>query len=82
MRTEQDRINRRDANRRFYKLKENREARCAYQQEYSLGRKGPKQQEPAIYPYHEEWAKKNGYRDADNDKLNVNYEKETYTRTS
>ena len=62
MRTEQDRINRKDANRRFYKLKENREARCAYQQEYSRGRRGPKQQEPAIYPYHEEWARKNGYR--------------------
>ena len=83
MRTEQDKINRRDANRRFYKLKENREARCAYQQEYSRGRRGPKQHEPTIYPYHEEWAKKNGYRDVDNDQLNIknserfiNYEKE------
>ena len=36
-----------------------------------------------IYKYHEEWAKKNGYREMDNDQLNVknserfvNYEKE------
>jgi len=38
---------------------------------------------PKIYKYHEEWAKKNGYREVDNDQLNVknserfiNYEKE------
>ncbi len=69
MRTEQDKINRREANRRFYKLKENRETKCAYQREYSLGLKGPVQTKPTIYPYHEEWAKKNGYRD--NDQLNA-----------
>ena len=35
------------------------------------------------YKYHEEWAKKNGYREVDNDQLNIknserfiNYEKE------
>ena len=37
MRTKQDMINRRDANRRYYKLKENKETRCAYQRKYSLG---------------------------------------------
>ena len=63
MRTEQDRINRRDANRRYYKLKENKQLKCSYQQSYSLGLRGPKQHKPAIFPYHEEWAKKNGYRE-------------------
>ena len=31
MRTEQDKINRKEANQRYYKLKENKEAKRAYQ---------------------------------------------------
>ena len=80
-RTKQDMINRRDANRRHYKLKENKETKCAYQRKYSLGLRGPKQTEPAVYPYHEEWAIKNGYRAEDlhaqNSKRFVNYEKKS-----
>ena len=76
-RTKQEMINRRDANRRYYKLKENRKTRCAYQRKYSLGLRGSKQTEPMIYPYHEEWAVKNGYRAEDlhaqNSKAFVDY---------
>ena len=62
MRTKQDMINRRDANRRHYKLKENKETKCAYQKEYSLGLRGPdKLANPTILKLHEEWAIKNGY---------------------
>ena len=68
MRTKQDKINRREANQRYYKLKENKETKCNYQIKYNLGLRGPKHTQPTIYPYHEEWAKENGYRD--NDQLN------------
>ena len=68
MRTEQDKINRKEANQRYYKLKENKETKCNYQIKYDLGLRGPKHTQPAIYPYHEEWAKENGYRY--NDQLN------------
>jgi len=69
MRTEQDKINRKEANQRYYKLKENKETKCNYQIKYDLGLRGPKHTQPAIYPYHEKWAKENGYRD--NDQLNI-----------
>ena len=61
-RTKQDMINRREANRRYYKLEENRESKRTYQRKYSLGLRGRKETEPTIYPYPEEWAIKNGYR--------------------
>ena len=62
MRTPQDIENRREANRRYYKLEENREAKRIYQRKYHRGLIGPKGPTPTIYPYHEEWARKNGYR--------------------
>ena len=82
MRTKQDMINRRDANRRYYKLKENRETKCSYQRKYSLGLRGPdKLANPAILKLHEEWATKNGYRAEDlhtqNSERFVNYEKKS-----
>ena len=59
MRTEQDKINRREANRRYYKLEENKEQKREYMRKYNkLNRK-------TIYTYHEEWARENGYRDND-----------------
>ena len=76
-RTKQDMINRREANRRYYKLKENREKKLSYQRKYSLGLSGRVHTKPAIYPYHEEWATKNGYRAEDlhavNSKAFVDY---------
>ena len=81
-RTKQDMINRREANRRYYKLEENKETKRAYQRKYSLGLRGRKETEPTIYPYHEEWAIKNGYRNEDLHSQNshrfVNYEKKSH----
>ena len=62
MRTEQDKINRREANQRYYKLEENKEQKREYMRKYNKRNKKP------LYPHHEEWAIKNGYRD--NDTLN------------
>ena len=60
MRTEQDKINRREANQRYYKLEENKEQKREYMRKYNkLNRK-------TIYTHHEAWAKENGYRDNDN----------------
>ena len=60
MRTEQDKINRREANQRYYKLEENKEQKREYMRKYNkLNRK-------TIYTHHEEWARENGYRDNDN----------------
>tara|TARA_R100001143_G_scaffold59172_2_gene57650 strand:- start:70 stop:390 length:321 start_codon:yes stop_codon:yes gene_type:complete len=105
MRTEQDKINRKEANQRYYKLEENKEQRRNYMKKYSKrtdvrakaheyyiankmhwGEKkkkkwgGMRQENEDIRRLHEEWAKKNGYRD--NDTLNlknserfINYEK-------
>ena len=82
-RTEQDKINRREANRRYYKLEENKQQKRDYMKEYSKREyvKAKKQKyyiqnkirwyedKPAqLYPAHEEWARDNGYRD--NDTLN------------
>jgi len=62
MRTEQDKINRREANRRYYKLEENKEQKREYMRKYN------KRNKKYLYPHHEEWAIKNGYRE--NDTLN------------
>ena len=60
MRTEQDKINRKEANQRYYKLEENKEQKREYMRKYNkLNRK-------TIYTHHEAWAKENGYRDNDN----------------
>ena len=61
-RTEQDKINRKEANQRYYKLEENKEQKREYMRKYS------KRNKETIYPHHEKWAKDNGYRD--NDTLN------------
>jgi hypothetical protein len=62
MRTEQDKINRREANQRYYKLEENKEQKREYMRKYN------KRNKKYLYPHHEEWAIKNGYRE--NDTLN------------
>ena len=62
MRTEQDKINRREANQRYYKLEENKEQKREYMRKYN------KHKRNTIYLHHEVWAKENGYRE--NDKLN------------
>ena len=60
MRTEQDKINRKEANQRYYKLEENKEQKREYMRKYNkLNRK-------TIYLRIEEWAQENGYRDNDN----------------
>jgi len=61
-RTLTDINNRRRANRKYYADPDNRETKRAYQRKYSTGLRGPKKSQPVIFPYHEEWAKKNGYR--------------------
>ena len=58
-RTEQDKINRREANQRYYKLEENKEQKRQYMKTYK------KRNKKIIYPNHEKWAKENGYRDND-----------------
>jgi len=58
MRTEQDKINRREANQRYYKLEENKEQKRNYMKVY-------RERKKKEYEYHEEWAKKNVYRDND-----------------
>ena len=87
MRTEQDKVNRREANRRYYQLEENKEQKRNYMKEYA---KRPEVKERAkkyytnnklkwggkrtpitTYPHHEQWAKKNGYRETSNEHLNV-----------
>ena len=60
MRTEQDKINRREANRRYYNLEENKEQKREYMRKYN------KRNKQTPYPHHEQWAKENGYRDNDN----------------
>ena len=59
-RTEQDKINRREANRRYYSLEENKEQKREYMRKYS------KRNKPTAYPMHEQWAQQNGYRENDN----------------
>ncbi len=83
-RTEQDKINRKEANRRYYKLEENKQQKRDYMKDYAkrdyvktkakeyyINNKlkwEGKREEKIIYPHHEEWAQENGYRD--NDLLN------------
>ena len=97
-RTKQDMINRREANRRYYKLEENKEQKRNYMKDYA---KRPEVKAKAkeyyrnnklkwvgkrelitIYPYHEEWAIKNGYRNEDlhshSSHRFVNYEKKSH----
>ena len=83
-RTKQDKINRKEANRRYYKLEENKQQKRDYMKNYSKRDyvKAKKHEyyiqnkirwyvdKPAqLYPAHEEWARDNGYRD--NDVLNT-----------
>jgi len=62
MRTEQDKINRKEANQRYYKLEENKEQKREYMRKYN------KRNRKTFYPHHEQWAQDNGYKE--NDKLN------------
>ena len=74
MRTEQDKINRKEANYRYYQLKENQEQKRAYQKKYDSCHRGPDvksskdhrgpdvKSSAEILALHEEWAKENGYR--------------------
>ena len=84
-RTEQDKINRKEANQRYYKLEENKEQKRNYMKEYAKRPEvkakakeyyknnklkwGGKREAIDIYYHHEEWAKKNGYRDTSNEQL-------------
>ena len=95
-RTEQDKINRKEANQRYYRLEENKQQKRDYMKEYSKRdyvkakakeyyikhkmKWGGKREPTKIYPNHEEWARKNGYREnnnlnAQNSERFVNYEK-------
>ena len=100
-RTEQDKINRKEANQRYYKLEENKQQKRNYMKEYSkrpevkakahdyyvnnkLKWGGKREESEAIKNIHEDWAKKNGYRETSNERLNtenserfINYDKET-----
>ena len=67
MRTEQDKINRREANRSYYSLEENKEQKRDNMKEYSK-RDYVIAKRKNTYPLHEQWAKENGYRG--NDALN------------
>ena len=89
MRTEKDKINRREANRRYYQLDENKEQKRNYMKayakrdnvkarahEYYVRNKnrnwgGERHESQVIKDFHEEWAKKNGYRGTGNEQLNV-----------
>ena len=62
MRTKQDIINRKEANQRYYKLEENKEQKRNYMKN-KWG--GTRKENEDIKRLHEEWAKKNGYRDND-----------------
>ena len=88
MSTEQDKINRREANRRYYRLEENKEQKRNYMKEYvkrddvkaraheyyknNKLKWGGKRTPITTYKYHEEWARKNGYRNEDLHALNAN----------
>ena len=70
-RTPQDIINRKEANQRYYKLEENKEQKRNYMKAYYKKNNwgGMRQENAEIKRLHEEWARKNGYRE--NDKLNI-----------
>ena len=78
MRTEQDKINRKEANQRYYQLEENKQQKRDYMKEYAKRPEvkarahdyyknnklkwGGQRTPITTYKYHEEWAQKNGYR--------------------
>ena len=69
MRTPQDIVNRKEANYRYYQLKENQEQKRAYQKQYDSCLRGPDiHASPLILELHEEWAEENGYREEDYEK--------------
>ena len=88
MRTEQDKINRKEANRRYYQLEENKQQKRDYMKEYAKRPEvkakaheyyknnklkwGGKREPISIYPHHEKWAKENGYRNEDLHAINAN----------
>jgi hypothetical protein len=64
MRTEQDKINRKEANQRYYNLEENKEQKreymkAYYKRGYVIGKRKKR------YLHHEQWAQDNGYRNDD-----------------
>ena len=63
MRTEQDLINRKEANQRYYKLEENKEQKRNYMKVYRKKNNwgGIRKEKEDIKRIHEEWAIKNGY---------------------
>ena len=65
MRTEQDLINRKEANQRYYKLEENKEQKRNYMKVYRKKNNwgGIRKENEDIKRIHEEWAIKNGYRE-------------------
>ena len=76
MRTEQDKINRKEANQRYYKLEENKQQKRDYMKEYQ-------KRDYVKAKAHEHYMRKK-IRDAKNEDLNtinserfINYEKET-----
>ena len=76
MRTEQDKINRKEANQRYYKLEENKQQKRDYMKEYQ-------KRDYVKARAHEHYMRKK-IRDARNEDLNtinserfINYEKET-----
>ncbi len=76
MRTEQDKINRKEANQRYYKLEENKQQKRDYMKEYQ-------KRDYVKAKAHEHYIRKK-IRDAKNEDLNtinserfINYEKET-----
>ena len=88
MRTEQDKINRKEANQRYYQLEENKQQKRNYMKEYSKRPEvkarahdyyknnklkwGGKREPITFYPHHEKWAKENGYRNEDLHAINTN----------
>ena len=87
-RTEQDKINRKEANQRYYKLEENKQQKRDYMKEYKKRPEvkakakeyyknnklkwGGKRTPITTYPHHEQWAKENGYRNEDLHAINTN----------
>ena len=76
MRTEQDKINRKEANQRYYKLEENKQQKRDYMKDYA-------KRDYVKAKAHEHYIRKK-IRDAKNEDLNtinserfINYEKET-----
>jgi len=76
MRTEQDKINRKEANQRYYKLEENKQQKRDYMKEY--------QKRDYVKAKAHEYYMRKKIRDARNEDLNIinserfiNYEKET-----